>query len=229
VRKLTEYFFLHFSLQSQANLLSLTSWAPFKWNWIVPSLFGLLSGKLPSVKQGAKSEWKTAVTSDKHIEIMMFFFCFLLWFLLYYFLCNVFLLFIFFIISVFHRPLCQQPLSPWKLQPEWQRGGGGAGLRLRLHWRLWGREVWSDLTGPAARRLGPCHSLCSWTGYPRRLHDFSRHSAATTNHSPLHHNTSTSHPAAMATQTWAEAAGCAVGGRQSETLITKFNFQLSDL
>lgn len=129
-------------------------------------------------------------------------------------------LFIFSIISVFHRPMCQQPLSPWKLQPEWWWGGGGAGLHLRLHRRLRGGEVRSNPAGPAGRWLGPRHPLCSWAGYPRRLHHHSCHSAPTANHRLLHINASTSHPAAMATQIWAEAANGAVGGRQGATTST---------
>lgn len=125
-------------------------------------------------------------------------------------------LFIFSIISVFHRPLCQQPLSPWKLQPAQRQRGGGAGLHLRVRRRLRGGEVRSGPAGPAGRRLGPRHPLRSWAGHPGRLHDHSRHSAAATDHRPHHHNAASSHPAAMATQTWAEVAGSAVGGRQGE-------------
>lgn len=129
-------------------------------------------------------------------------------------------LFIFSIISVFHRPLCQQPLSPWKLQPAQRQWGGGAGLHLRVRRRLRGGEVRSDPAGPAGRRLGPCHPLRSWAGHPGCLYDHSRHSAAATDHRPHHHNATSSHPAAMATQTWAEVAGSAVGGRQGEITST---------
>ena len=112
--------------------------------------------------------------------------------------------------------MCQQPLSPWKLQPERERGGEGAGLHLRVHRGLRGGEVRSDPIGPAGRGLGPLYPLRSRAGHPRRLHHRSRHSAtAAANHGPLHH-AGASHPAAMATQTWPEAAGGAMGGRQGE-------------
>lgn len=165
-------------------------------------------------------------SSDERSKITVFSSCFLLWLWLHCVLCYVFLLFIFSIISVFHRPLCQQPLSPWKLQPERRRGGGRAGLLVRVHRRLWGRKVRSDLAGPATRRrLGPGHPLRSWAGHTGDLHHNGYNSAPAANHSPSHHHTGTSHPAAMAAQVRAEAAGCAVGCRQGENVSTNPQLQ----